>query len=344
MKVLIIRFSSIGDIVLTFPVIKAIKTHNPDSHIAFAVKEQFQEILYENDEIDEIIPLTPFHQRGIKSLFAYINTLNDKKFDLVIDLHRNLRSRIITFFVNADRKTHYSKHHLHRKMMILLKRIPEKKVHTVDNYLRAIETMGIPSEEKVPQIEPDASSLKYIESYLKQKNLLDEDNLIAINPNAAHFTKQLPAEKVVALSKILVEQKNGKVILVGGKEDYEHNQKIIESTQLKKNIISTAGEISLKFLPALLSKCKILITNDSGPMHVAVSVGTPVVAFFGPTVQEFGFYPLGEKDIVIEEDISCRPCSLHGTETCPKIHFKCMKNISIETILLSVEEIISFNS
>lgn len=333
-----------GDIVLTFPVIKAIKKHDPNSHITFAVKEQFQEILYENDEIDEIIPLTPFHQQGIKSLFAYINKLNEKNFDLVIDLHRNLRSRIITLFVNANKKIHYRKHHLHRKMMMLLKRIPEKKVHTVDNYLRTIETIGITWEKRVPQIEPDASSLNYVEKYLKQKNLLDEENLIAINPNAAHFTKQLPAEKIVELTKILVEQKNAKVILIGGEADHEHNQKIIESTQLKKNIISTAGEISLKFLPALLSRCKLLITNDSGPMHVAVSVGTPVVAFFGPTIQEFGFYPLGERDIVIEADVSCRPCSLHGTETCPKSHFKCMKTISIEKILLSVEEIISFNS
>ena len=124
MKILIIRFSSIGDIVLTFSFIRALKKAFPKSEIYFAVKDQFKSILFDNSDIDRIIPLGKSHQQSIFKLFEYIRELNEIKFDYVFDLHSNLRSKIITLFLRTDKKFCYDKHHLQRKLMIYLKKFP----------------------------------------------------------------------------------------------------------------------------------------------------------------------------------------------------------------------------
>ncbi|MCX6234822.1 MAG: glycosyltransferase family 9 protein [Bacteroidetes bacterium] len=320
-KILIIRFSSIGDIVLTSPLVRSLKKQLGDEvAIHYLTKEQFRPLLENNPYISKIHTIT-------KSNREVIHLLRSEKYDHIIDLHKNYRSFGIWMCIRSGystfRKLNFKKWILVRFKINLL---PD--IHIVDRYFRAVSFLGIKND------------LKGLDYFINEK----EDISMEVIPEifrrgytafvigAHHETKCFPEDMVVAVCQRL----NKPVILIGGPGDKEKGDRI--KAAAGEHVMNACGSFNLNQSARILQKAHKVITNDTGMMHIAAAFRRPILSLWGNTVPAFGMYPYlsddTDSDSVIMEvcDLSCRPCSKLGYERCPKGHFNCMRLIDIESI------------
>lgn len=338
-KILIIRLSSLGDVQLTTPVIRALRKQFPLSKISFAVKKEYQDIVSDNPYLDEVITFD-YHRshKGIRGLFKFINLLKQKSFDMVIDLHKNFRSFLIKTFLFNSKKLSYKKQSLRRRLLVCT-HLKFKNIypHIIDSYLETLKPLGITDNDKSLQIFISDNDRKFVDNFLEKHNI-NNKLLIGINPGARWATKCWLKERFAETADKLNQKYDAHTIIFGGSSDKDLANEIIGLMETKA--VSVAGKTSLKQLGAFIERCNILITNDSGPMHIAEAVNTPVIALFGPTVVEFGFAPLNKQDIIINNDLACRPCSLHGSQKCPEKHFNCMNMITVDEVITAAMKIL----
>lgn len=319
-KILVIRLSSLGDVLLTTPVLRAIKNKYPSSEIHFLVKQQFTDAVRTNPNISKIV------EYDKSDFLAAKRIIKSQNYDLIIDLQNNFRSRQITRFVHAKkirfRKPSVKKWLLVKYKINLLKNpkpIPQR-------YAESIEGLELDSE---------GLDLNLPENY--QSTLEGGKNYIGICPGSQHFTKRWPKEYFVKLGNMLA-QSNINVVLFGGRSDKNLCEEISNAI---KGSINLQNEDNLLQIAADMKKCKVVVSNDSGLMHLAAAVKVWVFAIFGSSVKEFGFMPNGMKNLVIENNsINCRPCSHIGKSKCPKKHFKCMVEITPEIVFNKVKNLI----
>ncbi len=309
-KILIIRLSSLGDILLTTPLIRSLKLKFQNSEIDFLVRNEYLDAVRLNPDLNEI-----FIYSDNKDL---IEKLNSNNYDLILDLQNNLRSAKITSSLKGKiskfKKRSFKKFLLVNFKINLLKNfksIPERYSETVEDFQL---------DEKGPEL--------FLPENIKA-NLNDDENIIGFAPGSRHFTKMYPENYFVDLGKKLSE--NGfKIAIFGGKSDKEICAEI--SKQIP-NSVDLSNDNDLFQTAAGMKKCRVIICNDSGLMHTATSVNVPVIAIFGSTVKEFGFAPYKTRNLILENNLlSCRPCSHIGKEKCPKGHFKCMLEIKPEFV------------
>lgn len=314
-KFLIIRFSSIGDIVLCSPVIRCLKEQVENAEVHFFTKPEYAKLLNENPHVDRVIALGPARQT--------VKDLRKEKYDYVIDLHRNLRSgqfknkmRIIDFNVN--------KINLKKWLMVRFKinRLPDK--HIVDRYLDTIRLFDvkndgrgldffIPEKEEIPARQlPDTLHNGYVAYAIGGK----------------HETKKMPREMIA----YLCQKVNAPVALLGDQFDYDNGQWIKEHSS---NAINLCGTYNLFGSASVVKHASLVISHDTGLMHIAAALKKDILSLWGNTIPEFGMYPYkaGENSRIFEvSDLRCRPCSKIGFKKCPKTHFKCMKEQDINEI------------
>ncbi len=333
MKVLIIRFSSIGDIVLTTPVIRTLKTQLEDAEIHYVTKVQYKSILEFNPYIDKFFFLE-------KSLGHLIDQLRNEKYDFIIDLHHNLRSRIIK--AALWRKSYsFDKINYKKWLKVNLKIDQLPTLHIVDRYMQAVARLGV---------KPDALGLDY---FIPEKDEVPIDwlpethhkNFVAYAIGAQHNTKKLPLPRMIELC----DRINKPIVLLGGKEDFEMGESIrafferTHSTEYepglfelnKKTVIYNAcGKFNLNQSASLVKQATHVFTHDTGLMHIAAAFKKEVFSIWGNTIPEFGMYPYRTKFTVFEnKKLECRPCSKIGYKKCPKGHFKCMNEIVFDFYL-----------
>lgn len=321
-KILIIRLSSIGDIVLTTPVVRCIKQQVPDCELHFLTKARFSDVLQHNPYIDKLILLGD-------SLSDTIKVLRSEKYDFIVDLHKNIRSLLIRLSLRVPSAS-FNK--LNFKKFLLTKfhidRMP--KVHIVDRYFAAAKRLNV---------ENDGQGLDFFFSDEEKNTNLPlpeafRSNYVAIAVGAQHFTKIYPAEKVGELCRMLYPNK---VVLIGGKTDVERGKQIVAMSQ--GNVLNACGQLSLRQSALVLWRSDVVIANDTGMMHIAAALRKPVVSIWGGTVPQFGMYPYMPKgleylsQIIENKQIKCRPCHKLGREKCPKGHFKCMNEINVNQII-----------
>lgn len=321
-KILIIRLSSIGDIVLTTPVVRCIKQQVPGCELHFLTKAKFADVLKYNPYIDKLILLGD-------SLSDTIKVLRSEKYDFIVDLHKNIRSLLIRLSLRVPSAS-FNK--LNFKKFLLTKfqidRMP--KVHIVDRYFAAAKRLNV---------ENDGQGLDFFFSDEEKNTNLPlpeafRSNYVAIAVGAQHFTKIYPAEKVGELCRMLYPNK---VVLIGGKTDIERGKQIVAMSQ--GNVINACGQLSLRQSALVLWRSDVVIANDTGMMHIAAALRKPVVSIWGGTVPQFGMYPYMPKgleylsQIIENKQIKCRPCHKLGREKCPKGHFKCMNEINVNQII-----------
>lgn len=307
-KILIIRLSSLGDILLTTPVIRALKNKYSSSQIDFLVKQVYSDVIRFNPNINQVFS---FDAKG-----EIIKKLKQNRYDIVIDLQNNLRSRRITSRLNSSI---FRFHKLTLKKFLL--------VHFKMNLLKNSKTITERYAEAFPNLQLDDKGLEiFIPDNIESKlNKIDFKEIIGFCPGSKHFTKRWPIEYFINLGNKLTEQ-GLSIVIFGGKDDKEICFKI--SSQIP-NSINLQNDDDILQIAKDMKKCKLIISNDSGLMHTAAAVGVPVVALFGSSVKEFGFVPYRVKNLVIEnKSLSCRPCSHIGKEICPHKHFKCMKDLT----------------
>lgn len=334
MKILIIRLGSLGDLVLTTPVIAALKQRHPDASLDFLVKKGYHELLIGNPHLRRIIPFDGSKQKGLRGLIELAGELRREGYTHIIDLHGNLRSRVISALIFGSKRYRYDKQAIRRRL--LLWGLKVKTRHTVDAYLTALAPLSVVAGFKpATAIYLSDDEEKSAADFLEKHGISQGSTIIGINPGARWETKRWPEEGFIDIGKMAVRELGSKVVLFGGPDEVELSERI--SKEIGKDALSIAGKVELRGAAALMKMCSVFVTNDSGPMHMAVAVGAPVVAMFGPTVQGFGFSPLGNS-VVVERELNCRPCSLHGGKICPRGHFDCMKGIRAGEVFEMVRE------
>ncbi|NOR76108.1 MAG: glycosyl transferase [Draconibacterium sp.] len=313
-KFLIIRFSSIGDIVLTSPVIRCLKNQVKNAEIHFITKRKYEAILDANPNIEKVHVFD-------ENLIGMFPSLKEEKFDYIIDLHHNFRSGRIKRRVKAES---FSVNKLNWRKMLLIRlkinRLPKK--HIVDRYLKTISTFDIKN---------DGEGLDFFipeKEIFKNKELPEpfQNGYIAFVIAGTYYTKKLPIEKVSEICQNIKYP----VILLGGKSEFDEGEKVL--SQSKGNVLNYAGKISLNQSASIVRAANLVLTNDTGLMHIAAAFKKKILSFWGNTVPDFGmvpYQPLQVSKIVEVENLKCRPCSKLGHKKCPKKHFKCMNEINL---------------
>ncbi|WP_207435573.1 glycosyltransferase family 9 protein [Sabulibacter ruber] len=328
-KILIIRFSSIGDIVLTTPVIRCVKEQVPGAEVHFCTKAAFRNIVASNPYVDKVFCLD-------KSLKDLLQQLKAENYDLVLDLHNNLRTRILKTRLGKPSRS-FNKLNYRKWLLVKFKinRMPD--VHIVDRYLETASPLGVIN---------DGKGLDY---FIPEKDEVDlktlpethQNGYYAIAIGAQHYTKRLPVDRLIELC----EKINGPIILLGGKEDAEVG-KMIEmyftsepyKGQISSNpasprtiIYNACGKYNLNGSASLVRQARAVFSHDTGLMHIAAAFQKKIYSIWGNTVPAFGMYPYTQDYEVMEvKNLYCRPCSKIGYSKCPERHFRCMREINFD--------------
>lgn len=302
-KILIIRFSSLGDIVLTFPLIKILKQTLPDSEINFLVKEKYSEILKLNPDIDRILILN-------KKLSVTANEISSSEYDLILDLQKNFKSRLVSFGKGKTLKR-VKKESIRKLLLVWFKWSFFREIIPV--YKKYINTAeGIINIAKTGFTTAD---LKF------SKEKIFDGRYIVISPSSKHFTKTYPAERFINFIKSV---KDVKIVLTG--DDSDRDVSICGYLENEcPGIINMCGKLNMKSLLNVLFNSEYVICNDSAVLHLSEALGKKVIVLFGSTVKEFGFFPqLDTSEVFENNNLNCRPCTHIGKDKCPRKHFLCM--------------------
>lgn len=320
-KILIIRLSSIGDVVLTTPIVRCIKKQIPNAEVHYLTKTNNAIILNNNPYVDKIYCYS-------NSLSETIKELKKENYTTVIDLHKKLRSIIVRFRLHKPFKSFDT---LRLKKWLLVKwkinKMPDK--HIVDRYFDAIKSLGVVNDNKgldyflneEDYISPDALPLSF------------QDGYVAVVVGSRHNTKQIPIDMMITLCNGIKKS----IVLLGDKDDRYKAVKIENAVGAR--IFNACGAFNLSQTSALIKNSNGVITPDTGLMHIAAALDKNIISVWGNTVPEFGMYPYMSKDskaevyIFEEKNLSCRPCHKLGYSKCPKKHFRCMRNLNIDRII-----------
>jgi ADP-heptose:LPS heptosyltransferase len=317
-KFLVIRFSSIGDIVLTSPVVRGLKQQVENAEVHFLTKHKHSCLVSSNPYIDKV----HLFENNIHDVIV---ELEKEEFDYIIDLHQNFRSnrirRRLKVPVFAFNKLTWEKW-----LMVCLKlnRLPQK--HIVDRYLETLSVFDV---------QDDGQGLDYFVSNkdnFKTEDLpvIFQDGYVAFAIAGTYKTKKLPVEKVSEICQNIPYP----VILLGGKKEFDEGEKVL--SQSKGNVLNYAGKITLNQSASLIRDAKVVLSNDTGLMHIAAAFKKKILSFWGNTIPEFGMYPFNAHAASTQMEImglKCRPCSKLGYQKCPKKHFKCMKDIDVRVVV-----------
>lgn len=328
MKILVIRLSSIGDIVLTSPVLRCIKKKYPHCEIHYLTKKPYAAIVQHNPNISKLHFLR-------KSIGVLIEELKRENFDQIIDLHNNVRTLRIKKGLDKVPAHSFNKLNIQKWLLTNFKVNIMPHIHIVERYMETVKPLGVYS---------DGLGLDY---FIAPEEEVAVDDIptthmhgyVGVVIGAAHNTKKLPVEKLIELcSKI-----NHPILLLGGKDDIEAASNIVNVDPIK--IYSACGKFTINESADLVRKAKVIVTHDTGLMHIAAAYKKKTISIWGNTVPAFGMYPYKTDYEVAEvKKLWCRPCSKIGHRKCPLGHFKCMKKQDIDQLVNSVHQYLNINA
>ncbi len=333
-NILVLQTAFIGDAILTLPLIQVLKKSYPNSSIDVVVVPGTVKIFSHHPAISSIIP---YDKRGKESgligFWRLRNQLRAKNYDLIVIPHRSVRSALLAWMLKPNVRIGFDR----SAGRFLFTRIVhyDPTEHEIDRNLSLLSPLSLRiNKNELPQLYPSAEDVQVVDSVLDGFGL-KENHIITAAPGTIWNTKRWPADRFATMCKQL-SSKCSAVLLIGGKEDSALCEDIAGMSNAK-NVFTVAGKLSLLQSAELIKRSRVLISNDSAPMHIAVAVATPVIAIFGATVPEYGFAPRGAHNIVIEtKGLKCRPCSIHGGKTCPIGTFECMRAITSELVVNKV--------
>ena len=315
-KILIIRLSSLGDIILTTPLVQELRKKYPDARIDFVVKKEYAEIVEQLPWLSTIYTIDT--TKGNEEIPKLKNDLKKNNYDHILDLHNNFRS--IKLRKGIGGKIHIINKRTFKRWLLVKTKINlfKNEPDIIGRYFETAQELGITDTGNGVTF-----GKEFLRSHIKKA---------AICPGAKHWNKRWVPEYYVEVAKDLIGR-GYQIEFFGSAEENEYITEIASQLPQDK-ITNLCGKIPLAELPQRMAECSPAITNDSGLMHVAAAVGISTISIFGPTVGEFGFMPRN-KDVTIVENLNldCRPCTTIGLDHCPKGHFKCMKEITPEKVI-----------
>jgi lipopolysaccharide heptosyltransferase II len=314
-RILVIRLSSIGDVILTTPVLHAIKKQYPDAIIHFLVMDRYKDAISGNADIDRLILFPREKYRGLAGLIRFSRTFKDNQYDLIIDLHAKIRSMVISTLLKG-KVFRCKKRSLWKSILVPLRLIRYYVDDSiVRNYFKPLKKIQVYFTKETLSFHYDEADMEKVKHH---------NNVVVFAPGAAVNTKQWPAEYFAKLGRLLKD----KIVLIGGEAEFDAFEEI--RAAIGNSCENLAGKLSLKESGALISRSRYVLTNDSGPFHIARGVSKKVFVIFGPTDPHMFDYDANSVLIYAAE--SCSPCSLHGDKICPKGHFNCMLSLTPEKV------------
>ena len=341
-KTLVIRFSSIGDIVLSSPLLRVLRSRFPASQIDFVTRKEYAELVRSNQNLNRTFEFNA--DGGFEALRKLKKTIREERYDLLIDLHDSLRSKYLRS-IRGPKRVVVDKRILERSMLVKLKKnVFKGVVSVVDRYVETLREFGIENDGKGLELHIPDEVLFGVAGKLASLQLHRFETVIALCPGARHFTKRWPADRFARVGAAFVQKLDAKVLLFGGAADEPLCKQIaweLNNQSGTERASSFAGQLGLLETAAAMQYCDVVITNDTGLMHIATAMQRKIVAIFGSTVKEFGFSPYDPAAVVIERTgLSCRPCSHIGRSECPEKHFRCMTEIDPEQVYARARDLV----
>lgn len=323
--------------ILATPLIQATRNCFPDANIDFLTTPICANLIETHPVLNKVI-IFDKHQRdrGINRLRHFARCLQKKNYDLALIPHRSFRSSLLAWLAKIPQRIGFN---TSAGAWLFTRKVPYRNdLHEIDRNLTLLRPFSSQEFKISPQIVPDSTDKQFIDDFLATATLPENSRFLAMAPGSVWETKRWPAENFVELGRRLPKQWNCTIFLVGGNDENALCQTIADQIAEPSRVFNVAGNFTFRQSAELLSRCNALITNDSAPLHLGVAVDVPVLAIFGPTAPTFGFYPRGEKHAVIEKDIYCRPCAIHGGRKCPTGTFLCMKSITPDDVLSRIKQ------
>jgi heptosyltransferase-2 len=332
-NVLAVRFSSIGDILLTTPLLRAIRRTHPGARITVLTKRAYLPLLSHNPHLQRVIGLPPGG-----SLTRLAADLRGDDYTHLLDLHDNLRSRLLRLLVPGRWRT-YPKHRVARALLIHGKRNRYRDRRPVpERYFSAARDLQVVPDGAPPEFFIGKEAGEEVDAWLATGGPgAAETPIVALAPGAAHATKRWPLEHWRALIG-RIGQHGFSAVIVGGPDDVTLGAALAAPGS---RVWSAAGALGLQATGALLRRTCALVSGDTGVMHIASAVGTPVVALFGPTVEAFGFFPYTRLARVLELPLPCRPCSAQGGPRCPLGHHRCLVDLEPAIVHEALRQVVA---
>lgn len=325
-KVLVIRFSSLGDVVLSTVLFPNIRAQWPDSEISVLTKAAYERVFDNNPFVDHVLVFDPSRQ----PFSQLAKEIRENGYEVVIDLQANPRSWMVRLLAGGHRTVTMEKSLLARRALVWFRVRSRSLTRSVrERMLDCLKPLDIPIVNEETQLYPTG-----VDRLLETFSIPTNVKLLGIAPGAKHATKRWKPENFAIAANRLGALAGSMVVLLGDKADRPLMDVI--APRLTVPYKDLTGWTNLSEFIGIISRCSFVLTNDSASMHIAEAFGIPLVAIFGPTVRDFGFAPYRRASRVVEvRNLSCRPCSLHGGAVCPMRHHKCMEDVDPNAVLLA---------
>ena len=338
-RYLVVQTAFIGDAILTLPLIQVLKKVEPEALVDVVVIPRTSELFSTHPAVDRVIVFDKRGgDRGISGLWRIAKSVGEGRYEAALVPHRSLRSAFLARIGRVPVRIGFDRS---AGWFLLTETIRyQPSWHEVERNLSLLGPLGIQWKDKeLPTLFPGSIDIEKVDEFLAKSKFSDGAALAGIAPGSVWKTKRWLEDRYTELTKNLLAE-GFSVALIGGREDGRLCQEI-KVGAASPRVAVAAGELSLLQSAELIRRCRVLVSNDSAPMHLAVAMRTPVVAIFGATVPEFGFAPYGNNSAILgTKGLPCRPCSVHGGQRCPIKTFDCMVNISTEDVLNKVRDLI----
>lgn len=332
-RILVIQTAFLGDVLLTLPVAHHLKKINSAYKVTFLIKKELLQIREIYNGIDDFILIDK--SKYISSIFEIVSKIKNK-YDVVISPHRSARSALISYLSNSKVRISFDKSSLNFLYSHLV--TYRNDHHEIQRNLGLLSyfTNNINWKERI--------KLNFDDYIFNDKFMLwktSKEKIVVIAPGTLWETKRYPAYYFAALVKKLIDD-GIKIVLIGSSEDFEIGLKIEKYVNSQNHFLNLIGKLKLKESISLINLSDLLICNDSAPIHMGIFTETPVLAIYGSTIPEFGFYPFREFDRIVQiENLYCKPCGIHGYKKCPEKHFRCMIDLKPEIVYKNAIEILN---
>ncbi|MBN1222613.1 MAG: lipopolysaccharide heptosyltransferase II [Candidatus Aminicenantes bacterium] len=325
-KILLIRLRRIGDVVMTTPAVTLLRQRFPKAEITYIVDEPYRDLVEGHPSLDRVIILP--RKMRVKDFFRHIRRIRKSRYDVLVDFHGGPRASLLSLFSRAKRKLGYRIKYKHFIYDITVPREPQEGfMHSVESHISLIKAMGVssdslPSMSLPPVKKPEVDKIRAI----LIENRCEGHQIVALHIGAGNRFRDWGTEKIAALTNLLSQLSKVKIVLIGSQEDRRGEEEIFKRS--KASLVSLVNRLNLRELKELISVSSLFVGPDSGPMHIAATTKTPVVAIFGPTLAEH-FGPWMAKATVIAKDLDCRPCRQRH---CIYEDFRCLMSITPEEV------------
>jgi heptosyltransferase-2 len=335
-KIVVVQTAFLGDVVLTTPLFRAIKRVYPDSHLTALVTPAAAPLLEADPHLDVLLT---YDKKGGDGLGDVVLRVKGLRFDWLVSAHRSHRSGLLSLLSRIPVRVGFSDAALSWTYNRRVDR--PRAAHEVDRnlaLLRGLDHEPLPSD-RVLHVGYSEEEREQVEAVLGEAGVADGTPLAGLCPGSIWPTKRWTAEGFAAVARSLAAR-GLRPVLLGGPGDVRAARRVEEFAGIGGALVNAVGRTPLKALAAWMDRLAVLVTNDSAPLHVAAARGTPAVAVFGPTTRDLGFGPFHRASRIVEVELECRPCGLHGGRRCPKGHFRCMADVTPDEVLRAVGEVL----